>query len=386
MRGTLLTGFPWCLLGYSQYDSLKLIQIVDTVGVYGISFLILMVNTLIFLVFVHNSTRQEVKFLRLEAIMLLCFMIVTLLYGNYRLSEADDALKNNKSVRVAIIQGNIDQSVKWDKDYQDETLSVYYRLTRISYTLKPHLIIWPETAVPFYFQDNVGSPEDIYDIPVESGAQMIFGSPAYEWDGGKVKYYNRIYILSPDGTSRYYDKVHLVPFGEYVPLKGFLPFINYLVSSEGEFSPGKNITPLRSGGLSLGPLVCYEAVIPELSRTHVKKGADILVNLTNDAWFGITSAPYQHFIMSVFRAVENRRPLLRAANTGFSGIIDSYGRITLVGGLFSEEVLMGEIKTGDDSLTFYSKYGDIFVYIILVLCLIKFISELCYHLLKRRET
>jgi apolipoprotein N-acyltransferase len=311
-------------------------------------------------------------------------MIITILYGDYRLSR-DISGPGAEPMGVAIVQGNIDQSVKWDEDYQDKTLSLYTNLTQITYTFKPQLIVWPETSVPFFFQDYPGSVEQIYSIPVESGGHIIFGSPAYEREGGEIKYFNRAYFLSTTGTTSYYDKVHLVPFGEYVPLKRFLPFVNRLVQAAGDFSPGKDIVPLKAEDLALGPLICYEAIFPELARTHVKKGAEILVNLTNDAWFGMTSAPYQHLIMSVFRAVENRKPLIRAANTGFSAFIDPYGRITLIGTLFSEEVLIGKIKAGSDSMTFYSRYGDIFIYIILLLCLIKFLPGLCYHLLKAIE-
>jgi apolipoprotein N-acyltransferase len=385
MRAKLLTGFPWCLLGYSQFNSIKLIQTADVVGVYGISFLIVMTNTLIFLLFFHNSLREEKRLFRLEAIILLCFMGLAVLYGDYRLSREKDDPKDKESFRAAIIQGNIDQAIKWDEDYQLETLSIYRRLSKVSYHFKPQIIVWPETAVPFFFQDNPEPAEEIYGIVGESGAHMIFGSPAYEREDGEIRYYNRAYFISPMGTKTYYDKVHLVPFGEYVPLRKLLPFINPLVQASGDFSRGKGIAPLNTKDLSSGPLICYEAIFPELSRSHVKKGAEILVNLTNDSWFGMTSAPYQHLIMSVFRAVENRRPLIRAANTGFSAFIDSYGRITLTGSLFGEEVLMAEIKKADNSLTFYTQYGDIFVYIIFLLCLIKFLPGLCYYLFKKRR-
>lgn len=385
IRAKLLTGFPWCLMGYSQFNSLKLIQIADITGVYGISFLIIMTNALIFFLFFHNNLKEEKRLFRLEAVILLCLIGVAVLYGDYRLSQEKDEIKDKEPLRTAIIQGNIDQDIKWDEDYLLETLSLYRNLSKISYHFEPQLIVWPETAVPFFFQDSLELSEEIYGIARESGAHMIFGSPGYEREDGEIKYYNRAYFLSNMGETTFYDKVHLVPFGEYVPIRNLLPFINRLVQASGDFSPGKNMDPLSTKDLSSGPLICYEAIFPELSRFHVKKGAEILVNLTNDAWFGMTSAPYQHLIMSVFRAVENRRPLIRAANTGFSAFIDSYGRITLMGSLFNEEVLMAEINKANNSLTFYTKYGDIFVYIILLLCLIKFLPGLCYHLFIKRS-
>jgi apolipoprotein N-acyltransferase len=383
MRGLLLTGFPWCLLGYSQFRYLYLIQIADIVGVYGISFLILLTNVLIYIVFFKGVPGAGKRYLGLEILLLLAFLSVSLLYGHYQLSKKDEITEFRDPIRVAVVQGNIDQSLKWNHLYQQETLNIYRRLTETTYGFKPHLIIWPETALPFFFQHGGEFAEEVYSISRESGARIIFGSPAYQIIEDSAIYYNRIYWLSgKDRSTGFYDKVHLVPFGEYVPLKRLLPFVHRLVPAAGDFSPGSETAPLEIPGLTAGPLICYEAIFPELSRVQVKKGSVLLVNLTNDAWFGMSSAPYQHLSMALFRAVENRRPLVRAANTGFSAFMDAKGRITARSDLFKEEVLMGKINTGNTSLTFYCKYGDIFVYVIMILCLIKFLYELCYHRLK----
>jgi apolipoprotein N-acyltransferase len=380
MRGLLLTGFPWCLLGYSQFRHLHLIQIADIVGVYGISFLILLTNVLIYMVFFKDLTGAGKRYLGLEILLLLAFLSASLAYGHHRLSKRGETTEFRDPVKVAIIQGNIDQSLKWDLLYQEETVNTYRRLTQKTYEFKPHLIIWPETALPFFFQHGGEFAEEVYSISQESGARIIFGSPAYQTIEDSAIYYNRIYWLSgKDRSIGFYDKVHLVPFGEYVPLKRLLPFVHRLVPAAGDFSAGSETAPLEMPGLTAGPLICYEAIFPELSRVQVKKDSVVLVNLTNDAWFGMTSAPYQHLSMALFRAVENRRPLVRAANTGFSAFVDAKGRITARSDLFEEEVLMGEINAGNTSLTFYCKYGDIFVYAIMVLCLIKFLYELCYH-------
>jgi len=383
IRAGLLTGFPWCLLGYSQFRNLHLIQVVDMVGVYGISFLILLANALIYLLLFNTRPRAGKKYLVLEILILLAFGSAAMLYGNYRLSVEGEASEQGKPLRIAIVQGNIDQSIKWDPVYQKVTVNRYRVLTETAYGFKPHLIVWPETALPFYFQERSELTEDLFRISEESGARMIFGSPAYERTKGSIRYYNRTYWLSSkDLSTGYYDKVHLVPFGEYVPLKKFLPFVHRLVPAAGDFASGKDAVPLYMPDVTAGPLICYEAIFPALSRAQVKKGSELLINLTNDAWFGMTSAPYQHLSMSLFRAVENRRPLVRAANTGFSAFIDASGRITAVGNLFEQEVLMSEVKTWNSPLTFYCRYGDIFLYIILILCLIKFLRELCYHGLK----
>jgi apolipoprotein N-acyltransferase len=178
--------------------------------------------------------------------------------------------------------------------------------------------------------------------------------------------------------SGYYDKVHLVPFGEYVPLKRFFPFINRLVPAAGDFASGKKIAPLKLPSFSAGVLICFEVIFPELARFRARDGAGIFVNLTNDAWFGITSAPYQHLSMAVFRAVENRRPLIRAANTGISAFISPEGKIINQSELFMEEVLKNKVSLGHLSLRFYTRYGDIFPITILILCLIKIFYVLCY--------
>ncbi len=384
-RAKLLTGFPWCLLGYSQYGHPLLIQVADSVGVYGLSFLILAVNALLYLLFLDGHSQHKKRLFGFELLVVASLFIFTIAYGSYRFSEYSVKTGEKRSVRVAVIQGNIDQSIKWNPVYQKKTIDIYLRLSRSIYKYGPDLIVWPETAVPFFFQDPNELTERVIGIPMESGAQLIFGSPAYRREGGGVRYYNRAYHITPRGlVTGFYDKVHLVPFGEYVPLKRFLRFVHRLVPAAGDFASGREGTPLSLPDLPTGLLICYESIFPELSRHLVMKDAKILVNLTNDAWFGMSSAPYQHLIMCLFRAVENRRPLIRAANTGFSAFIDRMGRITRVGDLFCEEVLIGDVAIGNEQLTFYSRYGDIFVYLLIFICLIHFLNELCYHRFKKR--
>jgi apolipoprotein N-acyltransferase len=157
-----------------------------------------------------------------------------------------------------------------------------------------------------------------------------------------------------------YDKFYLVPFGEYVPLKRLLFFAEKLVQGVGDFTPGRGAFPLMFNGQGVGVLICYEAIFPEISRSFVKRGATLLANLTNDAWFGDTSAPYQHFGMSIFRAVENRVFLVRSANTGISAIVDPAGRVEQRSELFTEEVLTGGVRLRQSPPGVYSTYGDVF--------------------------
>ena len=364
VRANVLTGFPWCLAGYSQYRNLPVIQIADLAGVYGISFLIILANAVLY----RLLFKRPLRAVRLELAVTLLLAALTLAYGYHRLSETPDQVG---SLKVTIVQGNIDQSIKWKPSYQAETIEIYRSLTLSSKRFGPDLVIWPETAAPIFFQDGGDPALKILETIRQSGAYFIFGSPAYGRDGDFVHYYNRAYLVSPLGeVIDAYDKVHLVPFGEYVPLKRFLPFVRRLVVSAGDFKPGEKISPLPLPEAGAGILICYESIFPELARTMTRNGAALLVNLTNDAWFGMTSAPYQHFSMAVFRAVENRRPLVRAANTGFSAFINARGEISQTTELFSEAVLSQEPALQRPRLTVYARYGDFFPLCLSALALI----------------
>lgn len=380
IRAKFLSGFPWCLLGYTQYRHLNLIQIADIFGVYGLSFLIVLVNGLIYcLLFRNRKTKNDLtgrRFLKWETPIIVLLVGGTLAYGHYRLSELQERKDSSRRVRVAVIQGNIDQSLKWDPAYQTRTLETYGRLTRAVHDFRPELILWPETAVPFFFQDNDKLSPEVVTIAEESGGILVFGSPAFKRTAGRIDYYNRAYLISADEEqlTKYYDKVHLVPFGEYVPFKRVLSFINRLVPAAGDFAEGDEIVTLEHDNLSIGALICFETIFPEIARAHTRKGANILVNLTNDAWFGKTSAPYQHLAMAVFRAVENRRTMIRAANTGFSATIGPQGKIMMRSNLFCEETLKASVSIPDSPLTVYTRFGDLFALSLLVICLIKSFS------------
>jgi len=383
LRTILITGFPWCLLGYSQFNRLTLIQVSDVTGVYGVSFIIAAVNALIYrIVFTRSHARGRSGLVMESSIILALFMICAA-HGIYTLRETGND-KGRETLTTSVIQGNIDQSVKWDPIFREATMERYISLTKSTFQNHPDLILWPESAAPFFFQDNTELSEEIRNLARESSAWLIFGCPAYEEQGIDITYYNRVCMISPGGSlAAHYDKVHLVPFGEYVPLRRFIPFVDRLVISEGEFSPGRESGLLNMDGIKAGALICYEAIFPGPARTEVKKDARFFVNVTSDAWFGMTSAPWQHLCMCVFRSVENRRPFVRAANTGFSAFIDRYGRITAISGLFMEEVLNGEVRTDCKDMTFYTRHGDIFIYLAVIICLIKFLHELCYHLIKK---
>jgi apolipoprotein N-acyltransferase len=383
VRSFLLSGFPWCLLGYSQFQQLEIIQVADLVGVYGVSFLIVLVNTLIYTLLLDRSFPKRGS-MRWELPLVILTIASTLAYGFQQLYFTDGQKKAPRSALVAVVQGNIDQAVKWNPEYQGKTIQIYRRLSLSISNQKPALVVWPETSVPFFFQDDGEFGRQVLTIPEQIGAHLLFGSPAYSLERGVPVFHNRAYMISPEPkVSGYYDKVHLVPFGEYVPLKRLLFFAKRLVVSAGDFAGGKKVAPIGPPNLSVGVLICYESIFPELARAHVKKGAQILANLTNDAWFGMTSAPYQHFSMAVFRAVENRRPLVRAANTGFSGFISEKGEVIKRGDLFREEVLLARLPLENSTFTVYTLHGDFFAVALLILSLINLLYILWYDFKKR---
>ncbi len=370
-KGHFLTGFPWCLLGYSQFEHPYIIQIADLFGVYGVSFLVAIVNGVLYRT-VFRTARPAGRVLQWEIIFAAILLVGTLAYGSYRLSNISIENDNTKKINAAIIQGNIDQSLKWNPQFQKQTVLTYESLTRSTFSFEPQLIVWPETSLPFFFQNNRDFTPLILSMTKESDATLIFGSPAFKRTKAHVEFFNRAYMIEARAQHvSHHDKIHLVPFGEYVPLKQFLPFIHRLVESAGDFTPGTSTTPLKSDGFSVGILICFEAIFPELARDLAANGANILVNLTNDAWYGMTSAPFQHLSMAVFRCVENRRPMLRAANTGISAFIGIDGRIQETSDLFKEAVLMGAVSIPSSRKSLYTRIGDIFAVGLLFITFLK---------------
>ena len=266
------------------------------------------------------------------------------------------------SLKIGLVQANIDQSIKWDGSFQKETLNIYERLSFRVAEGKPDLIIWPETATPFFFQDEKAYQPMILDLPKKTNAFLLFGSPSYKIEKGKVNHFNSALMVSPSGELvGKYDKIHLVPYGEYVPL-GEIISLGSLGEGIGNFKPGKQIFNFSLPQGKFGVVICFEIIFPDLCRKFVKEGADFLVTLTNDAWFGRTSAPYQHLSMATFRAIENRVFVVRAANTGITGFIYPKGEIVKQGGIFTEETMIGTIHLSKQK-TFYTVYGDVFAWI-----------------------
>ena len=367
LRSFFLSGFPWEFLGYSQHRQITLIQVADITGVYGVSFLILSVNVAGFLLWRYFSERQFLGAMQKRrsaaggVAISIILVIYTLGYGQWRVSSVDTQISKSPSRKIAIVQGNIDQAIKWDPAFQISTTEKYIALSKSAMPSNPDLIVWPETAAPFYFLYNAGQTEMVITGVRETGTSFLIGSPSFiRRDDKHADFFNSAFLIDPNGNvAGKYDKVHLVPFGEYVPLQEWFPFIGKIVEEVGDFKSGQKGQTLVWGEFPLGIQICYEMIFPDLSREMARNQAAFLINMTNDAWYGKTSAPYQHFSMAVFRAVENRRSLIRSANTGISGFIDPAGRIIESTQLFEEAVITGSMPVLKTE-PFYTRYGDVF--------------------------
>jgi len=399
LRTYILTGFPWALLGYSQYKNLELIQFSDITGVYGVSFLLVMVNSCIYLAISKLKIKKEkekgISFLKRNKTVLtyfavaIMFIIFSIGYGekeiNHFYSFKKAAQKSgNRKFLIALIQGNIEQDKKWDKRYQDETIRTYQRLTDESLKQGADLIVWPETATPFYLQSEGYYLNHIFNYLKEKDVYLLTGSPAYEnKKNGTIENYNSAFLLSPDfRILNRYDKIHLVPFGEFVPLEGILKINLFrdIIGEIGSFRSGRNETVFTLLNGKFGTVICFEIIFPELVRKFIKKGGELIVTITNDAWFGRSSAPYQHFAMAVFRSVENKVYVARAANTGISGFISPIGEIISKTDIFVEGYLRGEVYLINKK-TFYTSYGDIFAW----LCFFITIGVCVYAWVKKKD-
>ncbi len=374
IRSHLFTGFPWALLGYSQYLNLTVIQIADITGVWGVSFLVMMVNVLVYKVIGHGSWVIGKKQNLLLAILLL---FLSLGYGIYKL-HLSPITYYLSPIKISVIQGNISQELKWNKSSRDFIIDKYFSLSKEALKDKPDLIIWPEAALPVVLEEEPHYYEMVKDFVKEAKVPLLFGAVTLR---GNI-YYNSALLISAGGRLLgKYDKLHLVPFGEYIPLRKALSFLETIVPI-GDFSSGKEyIVFILPNTYHLVPakfsvLICFEDLFPDLSREFVRRGAGFLVNITNDAWFKRTSSPYQHLCASVFRAVENRVFLVRSANTGVSGFIAPTGKIvSLVGDKFGNNIFISGYKSQEISLSkqshsFYTRYGNIFVTacLLFVLC------------------
>jgi len=370
IRGFLLTGFPWVLLAYSQHIFLPFIQVASITGIYFISFMIVAINCIFYSIW--SKKRIPLYYIIITAVL----FSGSIVYGFIRLNSDSPGIKRHN---VTIIQGNISQDIKWDAYFKAKTVKKYYEMT-LNNSRGSSLVVWPETAMPFAINTAKQIDELLKSLAVSTNTDILFGTVHME--DGDI-FYNSAYVFDKQGkTAGIYNKVHLVPFGEYTPLKDYIPFLSKITAAGGSFSPGKSHRPIPTSSGDIGVLICYEGIFPNISLDTVRKGAQVLVNITNDAWYDRTSAPYQHLSFYVFRAIETERYIIRAANTGISAIIDHRGRIRAKTPIFEDAVVKGDFSLSN-SMTFYARYGEWFMFLVFI-CLVFLIGISLIKTLRKR--
>ncbi len=378
LRGHLLTGFPWCLTGYVLVDHASLARIATFTGVYGLSFLVVLINALIAGLFFRSKPAA------VSLPVTLAFLGGFMWTGTKPL-EANDTGK----AHARLVQTHIPLDQPWDPQSQSRLLEELIELslsppfkdpatapeTRLLPAGPPEvkLVIWPETPAPFYYHEDPSFRRSMNGLAESSRSWLLFGFVDWPMEDARSDTgpYNSVATVSPRGELiAQYDKMHLVPFGEYVPWSWLFFFVEKISTGVGDYRPGSRVGVSRlESGEKVGIFICYEAVVPDLVRRFAAEGAEVLVNITNDAWFGDSAAPHQHLLMARMRAVENRRYLLRAANSGISAVIDPLGKVLSTTGLHRRTVLDGDFRFRR-APTFYSRNGDLFAWLCLALSLI----------------
>ncbi len=371
-RSTLFLPCPWDLLGYSQAPLLPLLQLCDLTGIYGVSALVVAVNHGL-----YSTLAGRARLVRLA--LLGAVWLLAMLYGNRRLTEIR-AERPQRTVSVGLVQPAIEPSQKWDPLLREKALADQEELSRAAAAQGADLVVWPESSVPFVFaEDDVFAAdpgrfapdrrlrEQLVGFVRELGIPVLLGAPALAaravGHGQAWSPLNRSLLMDPSGrVEATYDKMILVPFGEYVPLPRILWFVPRLVPAVGDFVPGSGPTLFAVRGASFAVLICYEAIFPDFARTLVARGAEFLINQTNDGWFGDSRAPFQHLAMAAVRAIENRVPLVRVANTGISAIVGPDGAIESRIPLGTRGVRIANIGADRRAHTFYTRHGDWFAH------------------------
>jgi len=373
----LFTGLPWGLLGSTQFENVFLIQISAVTGVYGVSFLLVLVNAALVETtwLVRKKTEGLTKYFPLAASILL--VVLSCYYGKITIESRIQEMESGSELKVSLVQGNIAPTLDWNPAYSKLKFLKYEELTFKLKEEKPQLIIWPESAVDFEIRYHDEVRQNISEIAKEMDAFMVIGSNDIKFKERK-RYYNSAFFISPKGEILgSYDKIHLVPFGEYIPYINIFPFLKSVIPIPEDYSPGEEFTIFslkqKKGSHFFGILICFEDTFPNLARKFVYQGANFLVNITNDGWFGRSSAAHQQEALAVFRAVENNVYFLRGTSTGVSSVINPYGKIistvkdsqgneTWVSGVTTERIFLPLER----SVTFYTVWGDLFS----ILCVI----------------
>jgi apolipoprotein N-acyltransferase len=361
-------GFPWELLGYSQVTWLPVAQIASLAGVYGLSALLALTSTALALIAID---RGRLRWIVAAATTLLVAVCVG--WGTRRLAAP---IENGDPVRVAVLQGNVAQDQKWDRRLVDMISERYLSMTREALAAGATFVLWPESSTPYLFEHDIVRGGAVRRLAREGNATLLVGSdqvePIKAQPGVKQPRqlaYNAAFLVKPDGSiGAIYRKMHLVPFGEYVPLQRLLFFVGPIVEAVSDFTPGTESVLLPVGRHMASTAICYEVIYGNMIRSSVRQGSELLTTITNDSWYGRSSAAYQHWDQAALRAIENGRYLARAANTGISGFVDPHGRVLAKSGLFEPGVLIQDVRFLHGR-TLYSRIGDLVAWLLLILVL-----------------
>jgi apolipoprotein N-acyltransferase len=359
-RSFVLTGFPWALIGYAQHQNVSLLGLAPWTGVWGLSFATVL-GAAALAACASGAARSRTT--------LAALLGVALLLAAGSLDRVREAPAPSATVRVAVLQGNIDQAVKWSPEWAEQTLADYEALTRRAAEQGAELVLWPETAVPGSPDWSAELADRLAALARDAGVSLVVGAVGVDsLAGGVTRYFDSAYVIAPDGlfVDRY-DKTHLVPFGEYVPMRDLLGrFVSAIArgAATTDVSPGRTpraiAIPLPRGAtLTAGVPICYELLFPNLDRRFVREGGQALLAITNDAWYGRTGAPDQFLVMTALRAAENRTWVARAANTGVSAFIDDRGRVQMQTNLFEQTLLIADLPLRAGG-SFYTRNGDWF--------------------------
>ena len=367
IRGTLFSGFGWNNVGTALFEQTALIQIADITGVGGISFLVIAANLMA--VITVRRLMLEVGRTRLrphyDFTLTVALIAGAFSYGVHHYYA--EVPGETATVKLSAVQANIPQDQKWDEAFERKILDTYQRLTDLAVISEPNLLIWPEAATPRPLLLDEEMKAEVAKVLKKFRGDFLLGTINYDHAGA----YNAAVALSPSGAPQLYYKMHLVPFGEFIPFRHSFPLFAWIVGNQvpGDFTAGTEpvVFTLRSWPIKIAPLICFEDTVGDLTRQFALRGAELLVTITNDAWFRQSAGSRQHFANAVFRAAETKLPLVRAANTGVTCVIDRLGRVTNIlvdpdtGSTFTEGVLTDSIEVPvEPPLTFYTRYGELF--------------------------
>lgn len=373
LRGWMFTGFGWNTLGSSMHANLPFIQVAEWTGVGGLTFLAAFVNLIA--VSTVCRFRREVRAHRIrphfDFTLTVSAVLAVFAHGVYRLQKQAEP-GATAPLRVAAVQANIPQLQKWDPAFEAHIFETYERLTATAIALRPQLLLWPEAATPRGVFADEANFRFVKTIAERAAGNFLLGTLDYDFGpaGRPINAYNAAVLIPAAGEWQTYRKIHLVPFGEFVPFRRGFPLFAWIVGEQvpADFAsgPGPVVFEATNPEVRIAPLICFEDTVGRVARAPVRLGAQLLVNLTNDGWFGHSAACEQQLAESVFRAVENRRPMVRCANTGVTAFVSAQGRIERVlraenGSPFIAGVLAGETQVPlHPELTFYTRHGELF--------------------------